>query len=128
MYGRSLCGHVGVTQEPGYLKFDPSDDEGRMLSRQPWRLLIVYFKIPASRSCQRKRFKDTYMDFKQGKMAMRQFISMDDRLFSDFLRALGDMSDQSKIEIMSSKLSSQAINDNRCAEIQRHPSDIGDSG
>ena len=99
-----------MTQEPGYLKFDHFADEGRMLWRQLRTLLIAYFKIPASRSCQRKQFKDKYMDLKQGQMTMRQVISMDDRLFSDFLRALGDMSDQSRIGIMSSKLSAQATN------------------
>ena len=45
-------------------------------------------------------FKAAYLDFKQDDLSMRKFIAMDDKMFKEFTKALGDMSDQSRIELI----------------------------
>ena len=61
---------------------------------------ILYTKT-VSFFCKKQSFNKTlaahsptaYLDFKQGDLSMRQFIAMDDKMFKEFTKALGDMSD-----------------------------------
>ena len=89
-YNRSLCDHRGLSDKLGYTKFDPLTQEGRARWMQLRRMIIEYFKIPSSRINQLKNRKSRYVSLKQGTMAMRKFIMLDDKMAKDLRNASGD--------------------------------------
>ena len=71
------------------------------------RLVIAYFKVPASVQVEIQQMKDKYMGIKQTG-SMRQFITLDDQVFKQYVLAGGDISGQTRIEWMKQKLSGTA--------------------
>ena len=71
-------------------EFDPLTEEGRARWMQLRRMIIEYFKIPSSRINQLKNRKSRYVSLKQGTMAMRKFIMLDDKMAKDLRNASGD--------------------------------------
>ena len=106
-YDRSLCEHDSIMQETGFLKFDPATNDGRTRIMQLRRLVIAYFKVPASVQVEIQQMKDKYMGIKQTG-SMRQFITLDDQVFKQYVLAGGDISGQTRIEWMKQKLSGTA--------------------
>ena len=94
-------------QETGFLKFDPATNDGRTRIMQLRRLVIAYFKVPASVQVEIQQMKDKYMGIKQAG-SMRQFITLDDQVFKQYVLVGGDISGQTRIEWMKQKLSGTA--------------------
>lgn len=94
-----MCEHEGLHDEPRYKQFDPTTEEGRYHWMQLRRLISSHFKCPTSRLVQKKSSKVEYKKLKQGRMSMRQFITLDDKLVRDAKTAGVIMSDQTRIEL-----------------------------
>ena len=75
-YDRSLCEHDSIMQGTGFRKFDPATNDGRTRIMQLRRLVIAYFKVPASVQVEIQQMEDKYMGIKQTG-SMRQFITLD---------------------------------------------------
>ena len=108
-YDRSRCEHEGLRGEIGYTRFDPATEEGRLRWMQLRRLSLAYFKCPVSRLMQKKRSKEDYRKLKQGKLSMREFVTLDDKMAREVKQAGVQMSDQTRIELVEEKISSSAL-------------------
>jgi hypothetical protein len=73
------------------------------------RLILAYFKCPVSRLMQKKRSKEGYRRLKQGKLSMREFVTLDDMMAREVKQAGVQMSDQTRIELVEEKISSSAL-------------------
>ena len=110
-YDRSMCEHEGLHDEPGYKQFDPTTEEGRYHWMQLRRLVSSYCKCPTSRLVQKKNPKEEYKKLKHGRMSMRQFSALDDKLARGVKKAgvIMSMSDQTRIELVEVKIRSSAL-------------------
>ena len=73
------------------------------------RLFLAYFKCPVSRLVQKKRSKEDYRRLKQGKLSMREFVTLDDKMAREVKQAGVQMSDQTRIKLVEEKTSSSAL-------------------
>jgi hypothetical protein len=109
LYNRGLCERDGLTQEPGFLLFDPATRTGR----QHWVLLgqLIKARFSASQSLQRELAdaKTAWLALSHEGIETGDYISLFNTSYRKLTRVGGEYSDQSKIEYMKKQCSSDLL-------------------
>jgi hypothetical protein len=122
-YDRKLCDHAGITQEKGYQKFSPSSPGGPERWMQLRRLVLTFFRQPASILQEKKQMREQYLDHLQEYSEMQEFVTADDRVWRKYIAAGGSVSDQTRIEWVMQKISGASCA--AVAEYKRTMKNIG---
>ena len=103
-YTRELCGAGNISDDPGFMEFDPAAGTGQLRWSQMRRLILARFRQPACKLTERRSLREIWQGTLQGSDAADRFFSQDEERYCELAAAGGAVPDNLRIELTKERL------------------------